>query len=62
MAEGLTEMLTVIILSHGCTVSMTTQKEIKDLAIEKEGITSFKTFMAYKGALMMMTDNDWINE
>lgn len=29
-----------------------TKKEIKDL-IEKEGITSFKTFMAYKGALMI---------
>lgn len=29
-----------------------TQLEIKDL-IEKEGITSFKTFMAYKGALMI---------
>jgi dihydropyrimidinase len=29
-----------------------TQSEIKDL-IEKEGITSFKTFMAYKGALMI---------
>ena len=29
-----------------------TQKEIKDL-IDKEGITSFKTFMAYKGALMI---------
>ncbi len=30
----------------------TTKAEIKDL-IEKEGITSFKTFMAYKGALMI---------
>lgn len=30
----------------------TTQAEIKDM-IEKEGITSFKTFMAYKGALMI---------
>jgi len=29
-----------------------TQAEIKDL-IEKEGITSFKTFMAYKGSLMI---------
>lgn len=29
-----------------------TKKEIKDL-INKEGITSFKTFMAYKGALMI---------
>ncbi len=29
-----------------------TRKEIKGL-IEKEGITSFKTFMAYKGALMI---------
>jgi dihydropyrimidinase len=29
-----------------------TQLEIKDL-IEKEGITSFKTFMAYKGSLMI---------
>ncbi len=29
-----------------------TQKEFKDLII-KEGITSFKTFMAYKGALMI---------
>lgn len=29
-----------------------TKTEIKDL-IEKEGITSFKTFMAYKGALMI---------
>jgi dihydropyrimidinase len=29
-----------------------TQKEIKDM-IEQEGITSFKTFMAYKGALMI---------
>ena len=29
-----------------------TKKEIKEL-IEKEGITSFKTFMAYKGALMI---------
>ncbi len=29
-----------------------TKKEIKDI-IEKEGITSFKTFMAYKGALMI---------
>ena len=29
-----------------------TKKEIEDL-IEKEGITSFKTFMAYKGALMI---------
>ncbi len=29
-----------------------TQLEIKDL-IEKEGISSFKTFMAYKGALMI---------
>jgi len=29
-----------------------TKKEIKDL-IDKEGITSFKTFMAYKGALMI---------
>ncbi len=29
-----------------------TQSEIKDL-IEKEGITSFKTFMAYKGSLMI---------
>ncbi len=29
-----------------------TRKELKDL-IEKEGITSFKTFMAYKGALMI---------
>ncbi len=29
-----------------------TKKEIKDM-IEKEGITSFKTFMAYKGALMI---------
>src|SRR5678810_1377126 len=28
-----------------------TKKEIRDF-IEKEGITSFKTFMAYKGALM----------
>jgi len=29
-----------------------TEAEIKDI-IEKEGITSFKTFMAYKGALMI---------
>ncbi|OFY84522.1 MAG: dihydropyrimidinase [Bacteroidetes bacterium RIFCSPLOWO2_12_FULL_35_15] len=29
-----------------------TKSEIKDM-IEKEGITSFKTFMAYKGALMI---------
>lgn len=29
-----------------------TQAEIRDM-IEKEGITSFKTFMAYKGALMI---------
>ena len=29
-----------------------TAKEIKDM-VEKEGITSFKTFMAYKGALMI---------
>ncbi|MEJ7627132.1 MAG: dihydropyrimidinase [Ferruginibacter sp.] len=29
-----------------------TKNEIKDI-IEKEGITSFKTFMAYKGALMI---------
>ncbi len=29
-----------------------TKEEIKDM-IEKEGITSFKTFMAYKGALMI---------
>ncbi len=29
-----------------------TRKEIKDF-IEQEGITSFKTFMAYKGALMI---------
>lgn len=29
-----------------------TKKEIKGL-IEKEGISSFKTFMAYKGALMI---------
>ncbi len=29
-----------------------TAKEIKDI-IDKEGITSFKTFMAYKGALMI---------
>ncbi|MEO8211458.1 MAG: amidohydrolase family protein, partial [bacterium] len=29
-----------------------TKKEIKEL-IDKEGITSFKTFMAYKGALMI---------
>jgi len=29
-----------------------TKAEIKDL-VEKEGITSFKTFMAYKGALMI---------
>jgi dihydropyrimidinase len=29
-----------------------TKKEIRDF-IEKEGITSFKTFMAYKGALMI---------
>jgi dihydropyrimidinase len=29
-----------------------TKKEIKDM-IEEEGITSFKTFMAYKGALMI---------
>jgi dihydropyrimidinase len=29
-----------------------TKREIKDM-IEKEGITSFKTFMAYKGALMI---------
>ncbi|MBS1758467.1 MAG: dihydropyrimidinase [Bacteroidetes bacterium] len=29
-----------------------TRKEIKDF-IEREGITSFKTFMAYKGALMI---------
>lgn len=29
-----------------------TRQEIKDL-IEKEGVTSFKTFMAYKGALMI---------
>src|SRR6186713_137018 len=29
-----------------------TKREIKDF-IEKEGITSFKTFMAYKGALMI---------
>lgn len=29
-----------------------TKKEIKDM-VEKEGITSFKTFMAYKGALMI---------
>ncbi|MBS1737604.1 MAG: dihydropyrimidinase [Bacteroidetes bacterium] len=30
----------------------TTRKEIKEM-IEEEGITSFKTFMAYKGALMI---------
>jgi len=30
----------------------TTKQEIKDL-IEKEGISSFKTFMAYKGSLMI---------
>ncbi len=29
-----------------------TKKEIKEM-VEKEGITSFKTFMAYKGALMI---------
>ncbi|HNP49704.1 MAG TPA: dihydropyrimidinase [Bacteroidia bacterium] len=29
-----------------------TQKEVKEM-VEKEGITSFKTFMAYKGALMI---------
>jgi dihydropyrimidinase len=29
-----------------------TRKEIKEI-VEKEGITSFKTFMAYKGALMI---------
>jgi len=29
-----------------------TRREIRDL-VEKEGITSFKTFMAYKGALMI---------
>ena len=29
-----------------------TRKEIKDF-VEIEGITSFKTFMAYKGALMI---------
>ena len=29
-----------------------TKKEVKEI-IEKEGITSFKTFMAYKGALMI---------
>jgi len=29
-----------------------TKKEIRDL-VDKEGITSFKTFMAYKGALMI---------
>ncbi|MGZ3696879.1 MAG: dihydropyrimidinase, partial [Bdellovibrionota bacterium] len=29
-----------------------TRKEIKDL-VEKQGVTSFKTFMAYKGALMI---------
>lgn len=29
-----------------------TKKEIRDI-VEKEGITSFKTFMAYKGALMI---------
>lgn len=29
-----------------------TRKEVQDM-IEKEGITSFKTFMAYKGALMI---------
>jgi dihydropyrimidinase len=29
-----------------------TRKEIRDM-VEKEGITSFKTFMAYKGALMI---------
>src|SRR6187397_1080200 len=29
-----------------------TQKEISEM-VEKEGITSFKTFMAYKGALMI---------
>ncbi len=29
-----------------------TKKEIQEM-IEKEGITSFKTFMAYKGALMI---------
>ncbi|MBK9541711.1 MAG: dihydropyrimidinase [Bacteroidetes bacterium] len=29
-----------------------TKKEVKEM-IEKEGITSFKTFMAYKGALMI---------
>ncbi|MCW3088277.1 MAG: hydA [Sediminibacterium sp.] len=29
-----------------------TRKEIKDM-VEKEGISSFKTFMAYKGALMI---------
>ena len=35
-----------------------TQKEIQ-LMIEKEGITSFKTFMAYKGALMI-DDNQMV--
>jgi dihydropyrimidinase len=30
----------------------TTKAEIKDL-VEKQGVTSFKTFMAYKGALMV---------
>ncbi len=35
-----------------------TKSEIKDL-IEKEGISSFKTFMAYKGALMI-DDNQMI--
>lgn len=33
----------------------TTRAEIKDM-IEKEGITSFKAFMAYKGALMIDDD------
>lgn len=36
-----------------------TRKEFKDL-ITKEGITSFKTFMAYKGALMI-DDNQMIS-
>ena len=35
-----------------------TKKEIKQI-IEEEGITSFKTFMAYKGALMI-DDNQMI--
>jgi len=35
-----------------------TQKEIQQM-IEKEGITSFKTFMAYKGALMI-DDNQMV--